>query len=38
LLEIAHAGYEAAFVPDPLRQALLNRFTDWRRTRLASHE
>ena len=38
LLEIAHAGYEAAFVPDPLREALLKRFTDWRRTRLASHE
>ena len=38
LLEIAHAGYEAAFVPDPLRKVLLNRLTDWRRTRLASHE
>jgi len=38
LLEIAHAGYEAAFVPDPLRGALLKRFTDWRLARLSSHE
>ena len=38
LLEIAHAGYEAAFVPDPLREALLKRFTDWRLACLSSHE
>jgi adenosine deaminase len=38
LLEIAHAGYEAAFAPEPLREALLQRFDTWRLTRLSSHE
>ena len=38
LLEIAHAGYEAAFAPEPLREALLQRFDTWRLARLSSHE
>jgi len=38
LLEIAHTGYEAAFAPDPLREALLRRFGNWRKTRLPSHK
>ena len=38
LLEIAHMGYEAAFAPDPLRKALLQRFESWRLARLSSHE
>ena len=38
LLEIAHAGYQAAFAPDPLREALLQRFDTWRLARLSSHE
>jgi adenosine deaminase len=38
LLEIAHMGYEAAFAPDPLRKALLQRFQSWRLARLSSHE
>ena len=38
LVAIAQTGYEAAFVPDPLRANLLTRLETWCSARLPSHE